>query len=319
LLQEHHSHQHQHHHYCYQLCIYDALYIRYNATQANILLQQQQSSSSSSSSKQYGILVGGAGQPLHRDLGLVSVNIMLNDDANGDFQGGGTFFENQLLSLLVQNRVALLSSSSSHVPTPPPPLKPISVGHCLAHYSSERHAGAATYTGVRDIMVLFITAKCTSGSKADFNGRAPPPPPPPALIRNALLKQCRADCCNLDVDGISSSSSSSKKEMHADERRVQQEDSILCRISHQRLASLAVPTDGEAYQYLGMACLEYSNFLLSLQQQQQQENEQSTAKNVDKVGLVLQAAVDSLEFAAQWTPCDARVYNNLGIALTRQS
>jgi hypothetical protein len=132
------------------------------------------------------------------------------------------------------------------------------------------------------------------------------------------------------ASGSSSISSSNDEESDYDasllHHRRLQEDSILCRIAHQRLALSAVPTDGEAYQYLAMACLEYSEYLLSLQHQQ---NEQSAATKCtskennhvdDKVGsLFLQTAVDSLQLAARWTPCDARVYNNLGITLTRQS
>jgi hypothetical protein len=53
-----------------QLFVYEAIVIRYNAT-ANS-----------------GAGHSGAGQPLHRDLGMPSVNIMLNDDA--DFTGWGT-------------------------------------------------------------------------------------------------------------------------------------------------------------------------------------------------------------------------------------
>jgi hypothetical protein len=108
------------------LCVYDALYIRYNATYA----------------KEQGIHEG-AGQPLHKDLGLFSVNVIINEPTT-DFEGGGTFFEN---SLRCNGNGA--------------PLKPFGAGHLLAHRSSERHAGAATTEGVRDILVVFIMSKDT--------------------------------------------------------------------------------------------------------------------------------------------------------------
>lgn len=101
------------------LCVYDSLVIRYNATKA---LEKG---------------MRGAGQPLHRDLGIYSINIMMNHQEN--FQGGGTLFENQL-------------RSKSKID----PIKPVGPGQLIAHPSQERHAGAATTKGTRDIMVIFI-------------------------------------------------------------------------------------------------------------------------------------------------------------------
>lgn len=88
-----------------QLCVYDALVIRYNSTEAMM-------------DESNGF---GAGQPLHRDLGLVSVNIMLNPST--DFEGGGTFFENQLLPII---------SDASYGEKLPKPLMP--VGSSVMHY-----------------------------------------------------------------------------------------------------------------------------------------------------------------------------------------
>ena len=103
----------------YQLCIYDALYVRYDADKA----------------LEYYVNVTGASQPLHRDLGLYSVNIALNND----FEGGGTFFENAI----EKNAI----------------LKPVAPGHCLIHNSWERHAGVPTTKGIRDIIVLFVSSR----------------------------------------------------------------------------------------------------------------------------------------------------------------
>ena len=170
------------------LCVYDALLIRYNATEAANPL--------------------GAGQPLHRDLGIVSVNVMLNEQ--DEFEGGGTLFENQLRN---GTNVA--------------PLKPLGGGHCLAHFSNERHAGAATIAGVRDVLVVFVMAR-------QENGVAP------LLIQNARLKQsARRDCqemCGNDSTSV-----------------------ILCRIQHQLMAIEAVPDDGEAFQYLGTALMDLAS------------------------------------------------------------
>jgi hypothetical protein len=112
-----------------RLFVYDALMIRYNASASDTNM---------------------AGQPLHRDLGLVSVNIMLNDN----FEGGGTYFDNQNTNdgemdennnLKEQQRIII-------------PLKPSGgLGCCVAHSSNERHAGAGTTRGVRDILVIFLS------------------------------------------------------------------------------------------------------------------------------------------------------------------
>ena len=221
-----------------QLCVYDALYIRYNATQAKL-----------------SNVTIGAGQPLHRDLGLVSVNVMMNPA--DDFVAGGTFFENQMRS----------SSSSFKSP-----LKPIGQGHCLLHRSSERHAGAATMQGVRDIMVLFVTGAGTTAH-------------PPAPIQSSLLKQCRTYCdACFPEDPLSS---------------------ILCRLAHLRLAVEVAPIDGEAFQYLGLALLQYEGWLMS--------NTKDSQKRMD----VLETAVDCLAQAQVLTPCDSRVYNNLALTLSR--
>ena len=207
-----------------QLFVYDALVIRYNATAS---------------------ATATAGQPLHRDLGIVSVNVMLNEG----FEGGGTFFENQ---------------HSTH------PLKPRNgPGHALAHYSHERHAGAGTSKGVRDILVLFISAK----------------DPLPRLV-NARLKQGRDRCRHL------------QDPLH----------SLLCRVTHQRLAIQTVSEDGEAFQYLGSVLMEYSQYL-----------KEATTDNQQPIGSTeaLVQAVRCFQKAQQLTPGDARVYNNWAITLAK--
>ena len=174
--------------------VYDSLIIRYNATEANIGMDPD-------------ILVG-AGQPLHRDLGLVSVNIMLNSEE--EFASGGTAFENQFDQMGSQ------------------PLKPVGPGHALSHLSSERHAGSSTTEGVRDILVMFITA-----TNIDLSVQSPVAP---RLERCARLK------------------AKARGESQAFENSA---DAALCRTVYQRLAVDAYPGDGEAWHYLGMALRDY--------------------------------------------------------------
>ncbi len=206
------------------LHVYDALIIRYNATEA----------------MQSGAAVG-AGQPLHRDLGLVSINIMLNED----FVGGGTFFENQL------------GNENSFQP-----VKPLAVGHAIAHYSSERHAGSATLQGVRDILVIFV-----SGNEA--------------AVKTAMIKQCRSICEAENVDDAVGAS--------------------ICRICHQMMAVELRPHDGEAWQYLGSALMDFSKISSGEASQE----------------VLLQCALACFDNAIQFAPCDSRIYNNLGLLNVR--
>ena len=122
-----------------ELYVYDSLFIRYNATAAAVEADDTARS------------VAGAGQPLHRDLGYVSVNVMLN--AQDEFEGGGTFFEDQLSGRVDPSGGLVVNE----------PLKPSGPGHALAHRSCSRHAGSATTGGVRDILVLFVAVKGVTG------------------------------------------------------------------------------------------------------------------------------------------------------------
>jgi len=108
------------------LCVYDSIFVRYNGDTA----------------KAAGRL--GASQPLHQDGGIYSVNIALNahqDDDDKGFTGGGTFLE------------ALTVGNGDHVQ------RPIAPGHAIIHKTTQRHAGAPTTSGVRDILVIFLTAR----------------------------------------------------------------------------------------------------------------------------------------------------------------
>ena len=220
------------------LCVYDSLVIRYNSTEAKLGNQESN--------------FLGASQPLHRDLGLVSVNIMLNSEC--EFEGGGTFFENQL-----QNHIITHHEASTLIPSPKP-LKPLGPGHALAHLSSERHAGVGTTDGVRDILVLFLTARSNSSST-------------PVVEKAARLKTSAREICT---------------------QNEALENSILCRIMHHRLALIYVPTDGEAWHYLGTALHEYAKVSSSLD--------------------IMMLSTSCLEHAVKLIPCDGRLCNNLGLA-----
>jgi len=237
-----------------RFCVYDSLVIRYNATEANagLLLSNNEDEDTSR--------IGGAGQPLHRDLGLISVNIMLNSDE--EFEGGGTFFENQFINLQSLQDLDGEGASNEYQP-----LKPCSPGHCLSHLSCERHAGSSTRRGVRDILVIFVTATRVDQSLA------------PMLERSARLKgTARRESLNFES----------------------QAESALCRATYQRLAIDSAPFDGEAWHYLGMALRDYCL---------------SGPRQKDNADTVQQVSLDCLRYAAQLTPRDGRLFNNLGLSL----
>jgi len=270
-----------------ELYVYDSLFIRYNATEASLIDEGSQESRESVEADQESRV--GAGQPLHRDLGYVSINIILN--SQDDFEGGGTFFEDQLLPIIRSS-----SSDDQLYEAEVRPLKPKDVGHAIAHYSSNRHAGAATLKGVRDILVMFIAAatlnkqSTTQPSSSsipstdnDFRIQYPPQWELNARIKSAARSYCTTHCSN------------------------NIEDQVICRILHHRLAIDQVE-DGEAWHYLGMALLDYHNH-------QQVESSSNEATNIEGT---LELAISCLNVASEYTPCDGRIYNNLGIALERQ-
>ena len=142
------------------LAVYDALIIRYDADAA----------------KQHHL--EGAGQPLHRDLGLCSINIALSTP--DEFEGGGTFFEN----LMQKHKTKGVYINNGAV------LKPAGAGEFVAHPCFERHAGCVTTAGVRDIMVLFITAQFTSNQTESLSLPKAPKMERVARLRNAAQAAC---------------------------------------------------------------------------------------------------------------------------------
>ncbi|KAL7518933.1 hypothetical protein ACHAWX_003734 [Stephanocyclus meneghinianus] len=256
-----------------RLYVYDSLFIRYNGTEANIDAGQ---------SRHHNRI--GAGQPLHRDLGYVSVNIMLNNP--DEFEGGGTFFEQQLLSCDTWNDTRFNATSPC-----PGPLLPLGAGHALAHLSSDRHAGAATTEGVRDILVIFIAVAEMDQKRFDrsqstiLTRRRPPRWDRAARLKTTSRSYCY-ECFASDND--------------PENRLI---DQLTCRIYHHRLAIDAVPHDGEAWQYLGMALLEHANIQIC-----------STPHTSFAHDSTLDLAIKFLEEGTKYTPCDARLYNNIGIA-----
>jgi hypothetical protein len=74
------------------------------------------------------------------------------------------------------------------------------------------------------------------------------------------------------------------------------------------LAVEILPEDGEAYLYLGTALMDYAEHVADGRfRKGQREN----------IIFFLQNAIVSLQWASHFTPKDARVWNNWGIALSR--
>jgi len=185
-----------------QLSVYDALIIRYDSDLVKNIS-----------------LLKGSGQPLHRDLGIVSVNIALNDKKG--FDGGGTFFEHQL------SKIAYYLNHDPHSKKLKP-LLPKGAGHAIFHPSFIRHAGAATSRGIRDILVIFLTAKRFHQEKTYI----------PSFEMNARLKA---------ASGLLKQKILRKENV---------EINFWKKVYYQRLAVEAVLNDGEAWHFLGMSLLD---------------------------------------------------------------
>ena len=296
------------------LRVYDSLVIRYNSTEA--MMMGNPFDADHDHDHDHDDVTGangaarsflGAGQPLHRDLGLISVNIMLNPAE--EFQGGGTFLENQLrdhIGIPVGDDGDGDGDCHKHDDRDgdplPVPLKPIGAGHAVAHLSNERHAGVATTGGVRDILVLFLTATKKSSiphnnNDVDLNLNDVPVESThihthtaPRMERAARLKTyARPNCINCET----------------------LDESILCRMMHHRLALQFSPQDGEAWHYLGMSLREYAKMKTSTN-----TNTNTNAKHEPPLVALemMQLSIACLERAFQLTPCDGRLCNNLGLA-----
>ena len=279
-----------------ELFVYDALYIRYNATQATAAAAHPSQPDNDNNKGPGGRK--GAGQPLHRDLSLVSANLMLNSD----FDGGGTFFERQLRA--VPQRGSNDDDDDKHNRSDTiRALQPAGVGHCLLHSSAERHAGANTLHGVRDVLVLFVSGISSSSTSTTRM--------PPAWIQAALLKHCQHEC---------QPGSLLWKKNHTNDD-TEQEDipaPYLCSLLHNRLAVEAVPTDGEAFQYIGNALMTWANHVLSLNSNHDDPPATLPRDNdAPSVKWLLTLACRAYQEALHYTPCDGRIYNNLGLALTK--
>lgn len=274
-----------------QFCVYDAIVIRYNATEA--ALNEDESMIPTESI--------GAGQPLHRDLGVVSVNVMLNSP--NEFEGGGTFLEHQLQDFLWETQTLAENPQHQGSTRLPLPLKPMGgPGHALLHLSSDRHAGASTRRGVRDILVFFLTAsKSTAAPKLEQAAR----------LKSAARPQCEA-CQVQCID-----------DKHPNTSIIWQPlASAFCRARYQHLAVLAVPTDGEAWQYLGMALWDIHQ-AIGMVIQSEMETDIKTVKDLDVLfryrPSLAKASVSALEMARKFIPCDARVHHNLAWILDQQA
>jgi len=289
-----------------EFCIYDSLIIRYNSSEAMLLPSSSSSSSSSLQQHQqqrcnndnrtnnYDEQIQqrqrrrqfmGAGQPLHRDKSIVSVNIMLNSD--NEFEGGGTFFENQMRVVKV-SELEIYDVDEYNDDTSAnrryamhkrlKPLKPTGIGQAVAHLSSQRHAGTGTTKGCRDILVLFLTAK----KKKDENRLINMKSDNQSIIQNYNAPTMeRAARLKVNARG------------HAAKTCTTKEEEILHRMAYLRLTIENTPFDGEAWHYLGMALRDYAK------------------KNTNSD--VFHSCIKCLERALILSPCDGRLCNNIGL------
>jgi GNAT superfamily N-acetyltransferase len=194
------------------LLLYDALIIEYDATSLDEGSDLRERPS----------------QPLHRDLGILSVNIALDDPAQ--FQGGGTVFEKLLLSH--QPSISSSDDDDDDIST----ILPRAAGHAVAHPSRERHAGGALISGRRTILVMFVTATHPDRDRRIQDGRMPHPLEAAARCKILGMKLSQPDA-QVKVPNSSAPPLQGKQ------------DQIVC----YRIAVRYDPSDGEAWLYLAMA------------------------------------------------------------------
>ena len=158
--------------------LYDSLVIRYNAPVNHTTINTSSTVSISTTTSTQHHPQEEAGLPFHRDMGLVSINIMLNSK-DVSFRGGGTVFE------------ALDGG---------PIVPPGGIGHALFHQSNQRHAAAITTHGTRDIWVLFVTAlnvtttaTATTSTQVNTTNRTPLPAPPAQEVAARLKRKASQD------------------------------------------------------------------------------------------------------------------------------
>ncbi|OEU20290.1 hypothetical protein FRACYDRAFT_236365 [Fragilariopsis cylindrus CCMP1102] len=306
-----------------KLFVYDALVIRYNATAA------AQADASSGAS------IGGAGQPFHRDLGLVSINIMLN--SNNEFNGGGTFFEDQLSA-------STPTSTKQSIESMIEPMKPNGIGYCLAHSASERHAGAGTIHGVRDILVLFISAATAETVETETQSKSKSNTMIDELYTSPLVQQSTFDTdTNTDTDSleihitppseIASARLKTCRSFCEQQENNSPYDVLICRILHLKLAveysSLIQSTthqslsyDGEAIQYLGTVLMEYADYLYHGRQDNNDDNNSNDDNDTNvlqQIKVIYEVAFNCYQISKLVTPCDSRIYNNIGILLGKMN
>jgi hypothetical protein len=152
-------------------------------------------------------------------------------------------------------------------------------------------------------LVFFLTAsKTTTFDKGQYYST-------PLLEQAARLKSiARSQCEECLAQSNNSIDESSKNAIW------QPLASAICRARYQNLAIRAIPTDGEAWQYLGMALCDIQQTIGTFIMAHEQ-NGLELVTDLDTVlkhqQRLVQHSISALEMAKQFTPCDARVSHNL--------
>jgi len=265
----------------WSLLLYDALVIEYDATSAEQLLPVSERPA----------------QPLHRDLGLFSVNIALDDPSN--FEGGGTVFERRFPMDEHFDGTDTYESLASPTPCS---ILPRAAGYAVAHPCRERHAGGALISGRRTILVLFVTGAHVNDQPSsersplensntddeDVRVKATPSNSCPKLEISARCKSLGMTLGGGSTIPVPSVDSLSSPPLNG------KEDQILC----YRAAVESDPTDGEAWLYLGMG-------LMSKPPCDSLQDQLALSEEI----------IECLDRAQEFNPTDGRVFNTLGIAL----
>jgi tetratricopeptide (TPR) repeat protein len=204
-------------------------------------------------------------------------------NSQDEFEGGGTFFENLLLPIHdPRSDNSCADSDHVHPCEGHPIIRPNGVGHVVAHMSTERHAGAPTVKGIREILVFFLTLRPNVSSTERIGQGSSIAPRAPPVERAFHLKLAAKEMT------VASSA-------------------IMCL----DMALKERPMDGEAHFWKGFRML-YGGISSDCKGRSSSNDRDETIILSD-----IKKSIHHMQRAQQYTPFDARSNCFVGVAYKR--
>ena len=208
--------------------------------------------------------------PKHRDGGLFTVNIELESAP----RAGGTFFDNLLDIDSIQGESTDKDASDRDAI-----LRPLGPGHAVAHRSTERHAGAPTKSGIRELLVVFLTLR----------------PNKPGALRGTDARDSNGGNDTVDLAGI-------ERAFYL-KNLVQQPQIPISGVTQNRCYEWAVknyPCDGESLFWTGRSKVQHARNVFEKVQDAASKNEiKSYDVTLSSLWDEMNEGISALEKAAQ--------------------